>query len=433
MSSSNVFAPVTDPVQQNHGPMNPSQSAGPQRNLNPHEDTTAEVEHQLNFNLHEDTTAEAEPLPPGWEERYTSDGMAYYIDDNTKTTTWERPSTKKAIGGEPLPPRWEEWHTSGGRTYYVNHDTKNRMWTTPWIKAIESTPLPPRWEERYTPRGKAYYVDHNAKTTTLMRPSTKKSIEVRPLPPGWEEWHTSEGRAFYVDYDTKSKTWTPPWIRSVIESIPLPPGWEKRHTSEGRAYYVDHNTKSDTWTMPTSHILQLLYSHDTSSPDFLHLLYCLIQYDEDEQCLTTLQGSELARLVDFLDKVRAIPSAFHQFTKQTSQALNVIPTTEDVARSCLRELQAICGHHTTLPSSYIVSGEISRVGDSPIIVSAIADVWEGTYGSERVSIKCLRAPLTDNKAIEKVRILCGASLPRLLKNTCGPRSHSAKRPSSGKG
>ena len=337
-SSQNAFAQVTNPVQQNHGPTDPSQSAGSQQNLNPHEDTAAE----------------AESLPPGWEERCNSQERSFYVDHNTKTTTWERPLTKKAIEGEPLPP-------------------------------------------------------------------------------GWEEWHTSEGKSYYIDHKTKSKTWLAPWIKETVQGIPLPRGWEERHTSRGRAYYVDHNTKSTMWTMPIPHILQHLYSLDTSSPDFLHHLYCLIQYDEEQQWLTSLQGFELAQVVDFLDKVRAVPSAFHQFTKQTSQALNFIPTTEDFARACLRKLQTICSHHTTLPSSYIVSGEISRVGDSPITLDAIADVWEGTCGSERVSIKCLRAPLADNKAFKKVRILRGASLSRLLKNTRGPRSHSSKRPSSGKG
>ena len=299
-SSQNAFAQVTNPVQQNHKPTDPSQSAGPQQNPN----------------LHEDTTAEAESLPPGWEEGHTSEGKAFYINHDMKTTMWERPSTKKAIEGEPLSPGWEEWHTSEGRTYYVDYNTKNKTWTAPLKAPLKNKPiigniqLPPGWEEQYTPKGMPFYIDHNTETTTWERPSTKKVIEGGPLPPGWEEWHTSEGRAFYVDHNTKSKTWAAPWIREMVESMPLPPGWEKRRASGGRAYYVDHNTKSNTWTMPTFHILQRLYSHNTSSPDFLHLLYCLVQYDEEEHCLTTLQGFELARLIDFLDKVRAVPPVF---------------------------------------------------------------------------------------------------------------------------
>ena len=115
------------------------------------------------------------------------------------------------------------------------------------------------------------------------------------------------------------------------------------------------------------------------------------------------------------------------------QALDDIPTTEDIGRACLRKLQAICSRHATLPSSYILSGQIARVGDGPIAFGVIADVWEGTYGNKKVTIKCLRAPLTDSKAIKKVRVLCNTSLSRLLKNTCWSRSHSSKRPLCGKG
>jgi hypothetical protein len=60
-------------------------------------------------------------------------------------------------------------------------------------------------------------------------------------------------------------------------------------------------------TMSTSQVLQRLYSLDASSPDFLRYLYCLIQTDEEEQYLSSLQGLELVRLVDFLDGV-SVPS-----------------------------------------------------------------------------------------------------------------------------
>ena len=281
-SFQNAFARVTHSVQRNRGPTNPSQSAGPQRS----------------FNLHEDTTAGAELLPPGWEERHT-------------------------------------------------------------------------------PGGTAYYVDHNTGRATRVRPSTERATESRPLPPGWEEWHTPEGRA----------------------------------------YYVDHNTKNKTWTMPTSRVLQRLYSFDTSSPDFLHHLYHLIQHDEEQQYLTSLQGSELVQAVDFLDKVHLIPSAFYQFTKQTPQALGAIPTTDGVARECLNNLQTICGHHAILPSPYIASGQIDRVGDDPVALGVVADVWEGTYCSKKVLIKCLRIRTENYQTHKKVRIQCGTSSSHLLKNT----------------
>ena len=61
--------------------------------------------------------------------------------------------------------------------------------------------------------------------------------------------------------------------------------------------------------MAAAQLLQNLYSLDTSSPNFSRYLYCLIQSDDEEQYLTSLQRSELVRLVDFLDGVRALSSA----------------------------------------------------------------------------------------------------------------------------
>ena len=63
----------------------------------------------------------------------------------------------------------------------------------------------------------------------------------------------------------------------------------------------------------TSRILQCLYSLDTSSSDFLCYLSGLIQYDKEEQYLTNLKEAELTQLLDFLDKVRAVPSTFRRF------------------------------------------------------------------------------------------------------------------------
>ena len=69
--------------------------------------------------------------------------------------------------------------------------------------------------------------------------------------------------------------------------------------------------------MSTSDVLQHLYSLDISSPDFSRHLYRLIRYDEEEQFLSSLQGLELVRLVDFLDEVWILLWPFVQFTKRT--------------------------------------------------------------------------------------------------------------------
>lgn len=35
--------------------------------------------------------AEEPPLPPGWEIRLTEDGVRYFVDHNTRTTTFQDP------------------------------------------------------------------------------------------------------------------------------------------------------------------------------------------------------------------------------------------------------------------------------------------------------------------------------------------------------
>ena len=186
--------------------------------------------------------------------------------------------------------------------------------------------------------------------------------------------------------------------------------------------------------MSASEVLQQLYSLDTSSLDFLRVLYGFIRLDEDEQYSSGLQGPELARLVDFLDDVRPLrlPSPFHPFPKQTLQALGAIPTTDDVFRQCLRKLRAICGYHTTLPSSHVLSGDLARVGESPVAYGSFSDVWEVSLGDKRVCIKVLIVSQNDyRKSIAKVRARDGISSFCPLKTMRGPSSHSSRRLSCG--
>uniref|UniRef100_A0A3Q2QSH1 Membrane associated guanylate kinase, WW and PDZ domain containing 3 n=1 Tax=Fundulus heteroclitus TaxID=8078 RepID=A0A3Q2QSH1_FUNHE len=66
-----------------------------------------------------------EPLPYNWEMAYTETGMVYFIDHNTKTTTWLDPRlAKKAKPPEKcedgeLPYGWEEIDDPQYGTYYV--------------------------------------------------------------------------------------------------------------------------------------------------------------------------------------------------------------------------------------------------------------------------------------------------------------------------
>ena len=117
------------------------------------------------------------------------------------------------------------------------------------------------------------------------------------------------------------------------------------------------------------------------------------------------------------------------------QVLDAIPTTDHVYRRCLHKLQAICGHHMTLPTSHNISGDLTRVGEHPISVEGgSADVWEGIHDGRKVCIKCPRVSEMDLQAITQVRVQrYQHSFSPPLKDTCEFYSRFSKKPLYGRG
>ncbi|XP_077581532.1 membrane-associated guanylate kinase, WW and PDZ domain-containing protein 3 isoform X1 [Stigmatopora nigra] len=82
-----------------------------------------------------------EPLPLNWEMAYTETGMVYFIDHNTKTTTWLDPRlAKKAKPPEKcedgeLPYGWEEIEDPQYGTYYVDHINQKTQFENPVLEA----------------------------------------------------------------------------------------------------------------------------------------------------------------------------------------------------------------------------------------------------------------------------------------------------------
>nr|XP_055068689.1 membrane-associated guanylate kinase, WW and PDZ domain-containing protein 3 isoform X3 [Misgurnus anguillicaudatus] len=82
-----------------------------------------------------------EPLPYNWEMAYTETGMVYFIDHNTKSTTWLDPRLVKTAklpeqceDGE-LPYGWEEIDDPQYGTYYVDHINQRTQFENPVLEA----------------------------------------------------------------------------------------------------------------------------------------------------------------------------------------------------------------------------------------------------------------------------------------------------------
>ena len=151
-------------------------------------------------------------LPPGWELRFDPRGRPYYVDHNTRRTTWTRPTAPASPALAPHSPT-----PTQANEEVLTPNTTNADGTYADVR------LPLGWEERRTPDGRPYFVDHHTRTTT---------------------WH--DPRRTSVSATTASTT----AIANRAALGPLPSGWEMRMTSTRRIYFVDHNTRTTTWDDP---------------------------------------------------------------------------------------------------------------------------------------------------------------------------------------
>ncbi|KAK9764617.1 E3 ubiquitin-protein ligase pub1 [Basidiobolus ranarum] len=182
------------------------------------------------------------PLPTGWERRVDHLGRTYYVDHNSRSTTWTRPATNATSServNEARDLTEAERQRHNNRTLPEDRSNPNfgnndiagagpsngvNLNTT----VAGSGPLPSGWEQRFTPDGRSYFVDHSTRTTTWVDPRRQQ----------------------YVRSYGENPNQTVLQQQPVSQLGPLPSGWEMRLTSTARVYFVDHNTKTTTWDDP---------------------------------------------------------------------------------------------------------------------------------------------------------------------------------------
>ncbi|XP_048461680.1 NEDD4-like E3 ubiquitin-protein ligase WWP2 [Rhincodon typus] len=180
-------------------------------------------------------TQNLEALPPGWEQRMLPNGRVYYVDHNTKTTTWER----------PLPPGWEKRVDQRGRFYYVDHNTRTTTWQRPTAESVRN------FEQWQSQRNQLQGAMQHFNQRFLYQPSgiSTDNDALGPLLAGWEK-RQDNGRVYFVNHNTRTTQWEDPRTQGMIQESPLPPGWEMKYTNEGVRYFVDHNSRSTTFKDP---------------------------------------------------------------------------------------------------------------------------------------------------------------------------------------
>lgn len=98
------------------------------------------------------------PLPSGWSRQFDNFGRSYYIDHNSRTTSWQRP--QNPVSAVEMERRQSD-----------AIDTQRRLFD----QRVEASPvqndLPPGWERRLAPNGHYYYIDHTTQRTTWTHPN----------------------------------------------------------------------------------------------------------------------------------------------------------------------------------------------------------------------------------------------------------------------
>lgn len=182
-------------------------------------------------------------LPPGWERRTDKYGHAFYIDHNTRTTTWVRPPTnvpateieRRQIDLVEQQRRLHQQRSLPGAGVSSAEQALRGL-------AVGEDGLPPGWERRMAPNGQFYYIDHTTQRTTWVRPTPAPQYAIPPSGP-----------------DRLLKIYQ----ASVAQLGELPQGWEMREQPNGQIYFVDHNTHSTTWDDP-----RLPSSADAACPEY---------------------------------------------------------------------------------------------------------------------------------------------------------------------
>jgi E3 ubiquitin-protein ligase NEDD4 len=226
-------------------------------------------------------------LPAGWERREDNLGRTYYVDHNTRSTTWQRPNAHYS--------EREQRSQMEANMQMERRAHQNRM--LPEDRTGASSPG--LQEQQQQSSGPA---NSNAVSMMATGATTAGTGE---LPAGWEQRHTPEGRAYFVDHNTRTTTWVDPrrqqYIRMygnnptgnnttiqqqpVSQLGPLPSGWEMRLTNTARVYFVDHNTKTTTWDDP-----RLPSSLDQGVPQYKRDFRRKLIYFRSQPALRILSG-----------------------------------------------------------------------------------------------------------------------------------------------
>lgn len=119
--------------------------------------------------------------------------------------------------GEELPAGWERRIAPNGQFYYVDHNTRSTTWTRPG-------PIRPRRQQAPQPQPQPQPQQQGQQQSQIVRPENFQTLvaesikRLGELPNGFEMRLHSDGRIFFIDHNSQSTTWDDPRLPSSVDS-----------------------------------------------------------------------------------------------------------------------------------------------------------------------------------------------------------------------
>ncbi|XP_030198137.1 E3 ubiquitin-protein ligase NEDD4-like isoform X6 [Gadus morhua] len=227
-------------------------------------------------------------LPTGWEERKDGKGRTYFVNHNSRSTTWTRPVIQLTEDGASTSAAGATATTSSptsgaGGPSEASPSTSSASGSTshlhepPQVRRARSLSSPTVTLSTPIEGANNIQVRRVVKDTVsnpqtpqpspYSSPKSQHKPQQSFLPPGWEMRIAPNGRPFFIDHNSRNTTWEDPRLKYPVhlrtktsmepgELGPLPnippvePGWEERIHTDGRTFYIDHNTKNTQWEDP---------------------------------------------------------------------------------------------------------------------------------------------------------------------------------------
>ncbi|KAF8173803.1 hypothetical protein K438DRAFT_1850051 [Mycena galopus ATCC 62051] len=181
----------------------------------------------------------------------------------------------------PLPPRQEERRSPEGRLYFVNHDTKTTTWDGPRrnsARVASAEPAGTHAAVSANPAAEPAVVPAppvsepalvGTKPTVIQAATTAFALVAQPavrpvVVPESQTTPLAAKPTLVRDLTSAPAPATP--VNTGSADVPLPPRWEERRSPEGRLYFVNHETKTTTWDDPRRNTAQVAPVQKAAKP-----------------------------------------------------------------------------------------------------------------------------------------------------------------------